>query len=138
MVYNFWVLELKQSYISHLKVLVCVINAFSLQLCGCIFMSCYIHVKLAFLVHKKVLVSHLDQHCLCINYRFIRSLWIHSVKKSVRAKIFYLLLRHNKLFLLMVHHTFLNLWPVVLFFCHPHQCWIQEIFSGVWWMDNFQ
>ena len=45
-------LELKKSYIPHLKVLVSGINAFSPQWCGCIFVLCYTHMKLALLLHK--------------------------------------------------------------------------------------
>ena len=52
-------LELKQSYIPHLKVLVCGINAFSLQWCGCIFISCYTHLKLALLLQKTELLTFL-------------------------------------------------------------------------------
>ena len=48
-------LELKQSYIPHLKVLVCGIDAFSPQWCGSIFMWCYTHLKLALLLHKTAL-----------------------------------------------------------------------------------
>ena len=44
---------------SHLKVLVCGINAYSFQLHGFIFMLCYTHLNLAFLLHKTVLVTFL-------------------------------------------------------------------------------
>ena len=44
---------------SHLKVLVCGINAYSFQLHGCIFMLCYTHLNLAFLLHKTVIVTFL-------------------------------------------------------------------------------
>ena len=50
-------LEINQSYIPHLTLLVCGINASSSQWCGFIFMSCYTHLKLALLLHKKGLVA---------------------------------------------------------------------------------
>ena len=51
-------LELKQSYIPHLKVLMCGINASSYQWCGCIFtLLCYTHLKLALLLHIQDLVA---------------------------------------------------------------------------------
>ena len=46
-----------QSYTPHLKVLVCGINGSSSQWCGCIFILCYIHLKLALLLNKKGLVA---------------------------------------------------------------------------------
>ena len=54
---NFKSLELKQSYIPHLKVLVCGINASTSQWYGCIFILCYTHLKLALLLHKQGLVA---------------------------------------------------------------------------------
>ena len=52
-------IELKTRYILHWKVLVCGINASSLQWCGFIFISYYIHLKLELLLHKTVLVTSL-------------------------------------------------------------------------------
>ena len=52
-------LELKQNCMSHLKVLVCGIDAYSFQFHGCIFMLCYTHLNLALLLHKTVLVTFL-------------------------------------------------------------------------------
>ena len=52
-------LELKQSYIPHLKVLMCRINALDVQRCGYIFILCYTHLKLALLLHKTELVTFL-------------------------------------------------------------------------------
>ena len=37
--------------------MVCGINAFSSQWCGCIFILCYTHLKLALLLHKQGLVA---------------------------------------------------------------------------------
>ena len=54
---NFKPLEINQSYIPHLKVLVCVINASSSQLCGWIFILGCTHLKLALLRHKQGLVA---------------------------------------------------------------------------------
>ena len=52
-------LEVKQSYIPHLKVLVCGVDAPSPQWCGCIFMLCYTHLTLALLIHKTLLLIFL-------------------------------------------------------------------------------
>ena len=57
-------LELKQSYIPHLKVLMCGINALGVQWCGCIFMLCYANLNLALLLHKTVLVTFLLARCV--------------------------------------------------------------------------
>ena len=46
-------LELNQSYVPHLKVLVCAINTSSCQQCGCIFILSYTHLNLALLLHKQ-------------------------------------------------------------------------------------
>ena len=56
---NFESLELKQSYIPHLKVLVCGIDAFSPQWCGSIFIWCYTHLKLALLLHKTATAKYI-------------------------------------------------------------------------------
>ena len=50
-------MELKNSYIPYLKVLVCGVNASGSQWCGCIFILCYTHLKLALLFHKQGLVA---------------------------------------------------------------------------------
>ena len=52
-------LVLKQSYIFHLKVLMCGINAFATQLRGDPFILSYTNLKLALLLHKTVLVNFL-------------------------------------------------------------------------------
>ena len=49
--------ELKQSYIPHLKVLMCGIYAFAALLCGDTFILCYTNLKLALLLHKTVLIN---------------------------------------------------------------------------------
>ena len=49
--------ELKQSYIPHLKVLMCSINAFVAHLLGDFFILCYTNLNLALLLHKTVLVN---------------------------------------------------------------------------------
>ena len=56
-VITFEPLKINQSYIPHLKELVCGINTFSSQWCGWIFIVCYTHLKLALLLHKTVLVN---------------------------------------------------------------------------------
>ena len=75
--------QINQSYIPHLKVLVCVINASSSQWCGYIFMLYYNHLNLALLLHKQGLVAtrggttvteceaipEIDLHALC-NHKF--------------------------------------------------------------------
>ena len=48
---------LKQSYIPHLKVLMCGINTSSYQWFVCIFILCYNHLNLALLLHKTVPVN---------------------------------------------------------------------------------
>ena len=50
-------LEINQSYIPHLKVLVCGINASGSQWCGCTFILCYTHLNLALLLYKQGLVA---------------------------------------------------------------------------------
>ena len=52
-------LEQKQSYIPHLKVLMCGIDAFSPQWCGSIFIWCYTHLKLALLLHKTATAKYI-------------------------------------------------------------------------------
>ena len=61
---TFEYLELQQSLIPHLKVLMCGINAFSPQWCGCIFILYYSHLNSALLLHKTVLVTYLLAHTL--------------------------------------------------------------------------
>ena len=50
-------LELKQSYMPHLKVLMCGIIASGPQWCGCISILCYSCMNLALLFHKTVLIN---------------------------------------------------------------------------------
>ena len=52
-------LELKQSYIPHLKVLMCVINALGVIWWRCTFMLCYTDLNLALLLHKIALLMFL-------------------------------------------------------------------------------
>ena len=52
---TFELLELKQSYILHFKVLTCGINALGAQWRSCIFILCYTYLKLALLLHKTAL-----------------------------------------------------------------------------------
>ena len=52
-------LELDQTSIPHLKVLLCGINAFGAEWCGHISISCYIRKMLVLLLHKTVLVTFL-------------------------------------------------------------------------------
>ena len=54
---NFEPLDINESYIPHLKVLVCGISASSSQWCGCIFILSYTHLNLALLLHKQGLVA---------------------------------------------------------------------------------
>ena len=54
---SFEPLEIDQNYIPHLKVLVSGSNASSSQLCGCIFVLCHTHLKLALLLHKQGFVA---------------------------------------------------------------------------------
>ena len=68
---TFETLELKQSYIPHLKVLMCGINASGAQWCGHISTSCYTHLKLELLLHKRVLVTFLLAST--VNQSFSRS-----------------------------------------------------------------
>ena len=60
-------LELKQSYIPHLKVLMCGNNASSYQWCGFIFILYYYHLKLALLLHKTALVNFPIGTTVCSN-----------------------------------------------------------------------
>ena len=50
-------LELKQSCVPHLKVLMCGINTSSYQWCGFTFILYYSHLNLALLLHKTALVN---------------------------------------------------------------------------------
>ena len=44
--------EVEQSYIPHLKALMCGINAVGAQGCGCMFTFCHAPLKIAVLLHK--------------------------------------------------------------------------------------
>ena len=54
---HFEPLEKNQSYVPHLKVLVCGINSFSSQWCVCILKLSYTHLNFALLLHKQGLVA---------------------------------------------------------------------------------
>ena len=69
-------LEMKQSYIPYLKVLLCGIIAFSCQWRGCIFTLCYIHLNFALLLHKIVLVMFLFVKFLFVTFLFITFLFV--------------------------------------------------------------
>ena len=56
---NFEPLELKQSNIPHLKVLMCDINASDAQWCGHMSIFYFTHMKSELLLHKTVLVTFL-------------------------------------------------------------------------------
>ena len=51
-------LDLEQSYIPHLKALMCGINAAEAQRCDCMFTFCYAYPKLGVLLHKMANASH--------------------------------------------------------------------------------
>ena len=51
-------LDLEQSYIPHLKALMCGINAADAQRCDCMFTFCYAYPKLGVLLHKMANASH--------------------------------------------------------------------------------
>ena len=55
---NFEPLKLKQSYIPHLKALMCGINAAEAQRCDCMFTFCYAYPKMGVLLHKMANASH--------------------------------------------------------------------------------
>ena len=50
--------DLEQSYIPHLKALMCGINAAEAQRCDCMFTFCYAYPKLGVLLHKMANASH--------------------------------------------------------------------------------
>ena len=54
-----------KTYIPHLKVVMCGIHAFGAQLCDYIFILCYTHLKLFFLLHKLLSTCNVSfgQHC---------------------------------------------------------------------------
>ena len=76
-------LELKQSYIPHLKVLMCGINALGAQWCDYILIQCYTDLKLALLLHKTVFVTFLLASAVA---RYC------GHKVEVGSKIFFILL----------------------------------------------
>ena len=49
-------LDLKQSYIPHLKALMCGINAAEAQGCDCMFTFCHAYPKMGVLLHKMAIV----------------------------------------------------------------------------------
>ena len=51
-------LDLEQSYIPHLKALMCGINAAEAQRCDCMFTFCYAYPKMGVLLHKMANASH--------------------------------------------------------------------------------
>ena len=68
-------LELKHSYIPHLKVLLCGIDASSPQWCDSVFIWCYTHLKLALLLHKTATAKYILQrtvlsarNALCVSF----------------------------------------------------------------------
>ena len=50
--------DLEQSYIPHLKALMCDINAAEAQRCDCMFTFCYAYSKMGVLLHKMTNASH--------------------------------------------------------------------------------
>ena len=50
--------DLEQSYIPHLKALMCGINAAEAQRCDCMFTFCYAYPKMGVLLHKMANASH--------------------------------------------------------------------------------
>ena len=67
-------LDLKQSYIPHLKVLMCGINAFSPQWCSCIFTLCYTHLKSALLLHKTATAKYI-LHSTVVRWQLERTMY---------------------------------------------------------------
>ena len=51
-------LEVEQSYITHLKALMCGINAAGAQRCGCMFTFCHAYLKMGVLLHKMAIVCN--------------------------------------------------------------------------------
>ena len=49
-------LEVEQSYIPHLKALMCGINAAEAQGCDCMFTFCHAYPKMGILLHKMAIV----------------------------------------------------------------------------------
>ena len=80
-------IELKQSVIPHLKVLVCGINAFSSQWCGCIFILCYTHLNLALLLHKQGLVATGVGTTVVCFMRALSHANLHFAYKKVLVKL---------------------------------------------------
>ena len=58
MLVTFEPLDLEQSYIPHLKALMCGINAAEAQRCDCMFTFCYAYPKMGVLLHKMANASH--------------------------------------------------------------------------------
>ena len=61
---------LKQSYIPHLKVLMCGINASSPQWQGCIFIKYYNHMTLALLLHKTATAKYILHSTVTTIHKF--------------------------------------------------------------------
>ena len=59
------ILCLEQSYIPHLKALMCGINAAEAQRCDCMFTFCYAYPKMGVLLHKMANASHSSSGTVC-------------------------------------------------------------------------
>ena len=78
--------DLEQSYIPHLKALMCGINAAEAQRCDCMFTFCYAYPKLGVLLHKMANASHSSSGTVC---NLISSLI------NLRPKIFFSIHRYT-------------------------------------------
>ena len=62
-------LDLEQSYIPHLKALMCGINAAEAQRCDCMFTFCYAYPKMGVLLHKMANASHSSSGTVYVQWR---------------------------------------------------------------------
>ena len=65
-------LEVEQSYIPHLKALICGINVVGAQGCSCMSTFCHAHLKIALLLHKMANGPYSLSETVCTyNERFL-------------------------------------------------------------------
>ena len=70
MLVTFDLLEVEQSYIPHLKALMCGINAVEAQGCGCMFTFCHAYLKMGVLLHKMAMVCNQKFMAVCTYMEF--------------------------------------------------------------------
>ena len=70
--------DLEQSYIPHLKALMCGINAAEAQRCDCMFTFCYAYPKMGVLLHKMANASHSSSGTVRQSQNYYMRTWVQS------------------------------------------------------------